>query len=135
VVAVGVTPDPQIGKGCVGSIDQAIAIAVVFGQLRKARALAVPPNSSLMLSILPLPFLSTARKPSPPEIQPEATALPLPNRSKLPPESARLTVWMPLPSRSMTIGVMPASRVRSFWPETSVKALVLVTLVVAWRHH
>jgi hypothetical protein len=28
----------------------------------------------------------------------------LPKRSKLPPEFARLTVWMPLPSRSMTIG-------------------------------
>ncbi|MNO03536.1 hypothetical protein D3C81_2242750 [compost metagenome] len=60
-----------------------------------------------------------ASRPSWAETQPVWMALPVPSKSKLPWKSARAIVCTPSPLRSMTMGVMAASQLMSFWPDAS----------------
>ena len=76
--------------------------------------ITLSPKSSLPLSIILLPFLSRARKPSSPVVQEVFSAVPLLSRSKYTPLSAPLS-FMPLSPRSMISG----SRFGSVWSASS----------------
>ncbi len=96
-------------------------------------SLVPTPNSSVPLSIWPLPLRSIASSPVPLPIQPTVLAWPSPVRSKLTPAVFAEVRLMPLPLRSRTIGESAISA--STWPplNTPIWSLVRAATCVIER--